>query len=130
MKHRVAVTGLGAVTPLGIGIEPFWTNVLAENVAVRTITRFPTDGYSSTVAAEIVDFDAGAFIGSKRLRWTDRFSQFALAATRLALEDAKFKVEGDGTDVGVFIGSALGGLAYADEQHDVFRSDGLDAQVR
>jgi 3-oxoacyl-[acyl-carrier-protein] synthase II len=127
VKHRVAVTGLGAVTPLGIGIEAFWTNVLAEHVAVRTITRFPTAGYSSTIAAEIEDFDAAAFVGSKRLRWTDRFSQFALAATRLAIEDAAFTIEGDGTDVGVFIGSALGGLAYADEQHDVFRADGLDA---
>ncbi|HEV8021080.1 MAG TPA: beta-ketoacyl-[acyl-carrier-protein] synthase family protein [Candidatus Lustribacter sp.] len=127
MTHRVAVTGLGVVTPLGIGLEPFWTNVLAEHVAIRTITRFPTDGYSSTVAAEIADFDAAAFVGGKRLRWTDRFSQFALAATRLALEDARFTVAGDGTDVGVFIGSALGGLAYADEQHDVFRAEGLDA---
>ena len=125
--HRVAVTGLGAVTPLGIGIEPFWTNVLAEHVAVRTITRFPTDGYASTVAAEIEDFDAAAFVSGKRLRWTDRFSQFALAATRLAIDDAHFTVDGDGTDVGVFIGSALGGLAYADEQHDVFRAHGLDA---
>jgi 3-oxoacyl-[acyl-carrier-protein] synthase II len=127
VTHRVAVTGLGVVTPLGIGIEPLWTNVLAERIAVGTITRFPTAGYASTVAAEIADFDAAAFIGGKRLRWTDRFSQFALAATRLAIEDAAFRIAGDGTDAGVFIGSALGGLAYADEQHDVFRADGLDA---
>lgn len=127
MTHRVAVTGMGVVTPLGIGLEPFWTNVLAEHVAVRTITRFPTAGYTSTVAAEIADFDAAAFVGTKRLRWTDRFSQFALAATRLAIEDAAFAAAGDGTDTGVFIGSALGGLAYADEQHDVFRAQGLEA---
>lgn len=127
MKHRVAVTGLGIVSPLGIGIEPFWTNVLAERVAIRTITRFPTAGYASTVAAEIDDFDAAAFVGGKRLRWTDRFAQFALAATRMAIEDAAFAVRGDGTETGVYIGSALGGLAYADEQHDVFRTAGLDA---
>ena len=127
MTHRVAITGLGVVSPLGIGIEPFWTNVLAEQIAVRTVTRFPTAGYASTVAAEIVGFDAAGFVGGKRLRWTDRFSQFALAATRLAIDDAAFVVDGDGTDTGVFIGSALGGLAYADEQHDVFRTTGLDA---
>jgi 3-oxoacyl-[acyl-carrier-protein] synthase II len=127
MTHRVAVTGMGVVTPLGIGLEPFWTNVLAEHVAVRTITRFPTTGYSSTIAAEIADFDPAAFVGAKRLRWTDRFSQFAIAATRMALEDAAFQVDGDGAGTGVFIGSALGGLAYADEQHDVFRADGLAA---
>jgi 3-oxoacyl-[acyl-carrier-protein] synthase II len=127
MTYRVAVTGMGVVTPLGIGLDAFWTNVLAEHVAIRTITRFPTDGYSSTIAAEIDDFDAAAFVGGKRLRWTDRFSQFALAATRMALEDAKLTVSGDGTDTGVYIGSALGGLAYADEQYDIFRTKGLDA---
>lgn len=127
MKHRVAVTGLGVVSPLGIGVKPFWTNVLAKHVAIRTITRFPTAGYASTIAAEIDDFDPAAFVGAKRLRWTDRFSQFALAATRMALEDAALQVAGDGTHTGVFIGSALGGLAYADEQHDVFRGAGLDA---
>jgi 3-oxoacyl-[acyl-carrier-protein] synthase II len=118
---------MGVVTPLGIGLKAFWTNVLAEHVAVRTITRFPTTGYASTVAAEIADFDAAAFVGGKRLRWTDRFSQFALAATGMAIEDAGFTIDGDGTDTGVFIGSALGGLAYADEQHDVFRAEGLAA---
>jgi 3-oxoacyl-[acyl-carrier-protein] synthase II len=127
MTYRVAVTGMGVVTPLGIGLEAFWTNVLAEHVAVQTITRFPTDGYSSTIAAEISDFDGAAFVGAKRLRWTDRFAQFALAATRMAIQDAAFQVDGDGTGTGVYIGSALGGLAYADEQHDVFRAEGLDA---
>lgn len=125
--HRVAVTGIGVVTPLGIGVEAFWNNVLAERVAIRTITRFPTDGYASTVAAEIDDFVAADFVGPKRLRWTDRFSQFALAATRMALDDARLRIADDGVDVGVFVGSALGGLAYADEQHDVFRVQGLDA---
>lgn len=127
MTHRVAVTGLGAVTPLGIGIDALWDNVLAERIAVRTITRFPAAGYGSTMAAEIDDFDPAAFVGAKRLRWTDRFSQFALAATRLAVDDAGFRVAGDGTEVGVYVGSALGGLAYADAQHDVFRTSGLDA---
>jgi 3-oxoacyl-[acyl-carrier-protein] synthase II len=127
MSHRVAVTGLGVVTPLGIGIEPFWANVLAEQIAVRTITRFPTDGYTSTMAAEIADFDAASFVSGKRLRWTDRFSQFALAATRMAIDDAAFHVTDDGVDTGVFIGSALGGLAYADAQYDIFRTKGLDA---
>jgi 3-oxoacyl-[acyl-carrier-protein] synthase II len=127
MTHRVAVTGLGIVSPLGIGVDAFWENVLAERTAVRTVSRFPTAGYASTMAAEISDFDASAFVGAKRLRWTDRFSQFALAATRLALDDAALRIAGDGTDAGVYVGSALGGLAYADEQHDVFRAGGLDA---
>jgi 3-oxoacyl-[acyl-carrier-protein] synthase II len=127
MTHRVVVTGIGALTPLGIGVEAFWRNVCGERVAVRRITRFPVDDYSSQIAAQIDDFDASDFLDAKRLRWTDRFSQFALAATRLALDDARFVVNGDGTDVGTYIGSALGGLAYADEQHDVFRGQGIGA---
>jgi 3-oxoacyl-[acyl-carrier-protein] synthase II len=127
MTHRVAVTGLGVVSPLGIGAGAFWNGVLDERVAVRTISRFPTGGYASTMAAEVADFDPAAFVGAKRLRWTDRFSQFALAATRMAIDDAAFRVDGDGTDVGVYIGSALGGLAFADEQYDVFRASGLGA---
>jgi 3-oxoacyl-[acyl-carrier-protein] synthase II len=127
MTHRVAVTGIGVVTPLGIGVETFWANVRAGATAVRRITRFPVDDYASQIAAEIDGFDASTYIGPKRLRWTDRFSQFALAATHLALDDAAFTVAGDGTDVGTYIGSALGGLAYADEQHDIFRTSGLGA---
>jgi 3-oxoacyl-[acyl-carrier-protein] synthase II len=127
MTHRVAVTGIGVVTPLGIGIDAFWRNVRAEAVAVRRITRFPVEGYASQIAGEIDTFDASAYVGAKRVRWTDRFSQFALAATRLALDDGAYRIAGDGTDVGIYIGSALGGLAYADEQHDVFRRDGLGA---
>jgi 3-oxoacyl-[acyl-carrier-protein] synthase II len=127
MTHRVAVTGIGVVTPLGTGVDTFWRNVRDEAVAVRRITRFPIDAYPSQIAAEIDDFDASAYVGAKRLHWTDRFSQFALVATHLALDDAAFRVTGDGTDVGTFIGSALGGLAYADEQHDVFRRGGLGA---
>jgi 3-oxoacyl-[acyl-carrier-protein] synthase II len=126
MTHRVVVTGLGAVTPLGIGIEAFWRNVREEAIAVRRITRFPVDDYPSQIGAEIDGFDASAYVGAKRLHWTDRFSQFALVATHLALADAAFTIAGDdGTGVGTYIGSALGGLAYADEQHDVFRTDGL-----
>jgi 3-oxoacyl-[acyl-carrier-protein] synthase II len=127
MNHRVAVTGIGVVTPLGIGIDTFWDNVAAERVAIRHVTRFPVDGYTSQIAAQVDDFDATAFMGTKRHHWTDRFAQFGLASARLALDDAGFAVRGDGDDTGVYIGSALGGLAYADEQHDVFRAGGIGA---
>jgi 3-oxoacyl-[acyl-carrier-protein] synthase II len=126
-QHRVVVTGIGAVTPLGIGVERFWEGVLSERVAIGPITRFSTDGYRSRIAAEIEDFSPGEHVSAKRLRWTDRFSQFAIAAARLAFDDAGYHVNGQADDVGIYLGSALGGLAYADEQHDVFRRQGLDA---
>jgi 3-oxoacyl-[acyl-carrier-protein] synthase II len=125
--HRVVVTGIGVVTPLGVGIRAFWDGVVSERVAVRALTRFPADGYRSRIAAQVDDFDPRAHVSAKRLRWTDRFSQFAIGAARLALDDAGYRWEGERDDVGVYLGSALGGLAYADEQHDVFRARGLDA---
>jgi 3-oxoacyl-[acyl-carrier-protein] synthase II len=121
-SHRVAVTGIGVVTPLGIGKDIFWRNVLAERVAVDLVRNFDTTGYRSKLAAQIVDFEPRDFMSDKRQRWTDRFSQFAVAAARLALEDAGFNVNGASSEIGVYLGSALGGLAFADEQHDAFRA--------
>jgi 3-oxoacyl-[acyl-carrier-protein] synthase II len=126
-EHRVAVTGIGVVTPLGIGVPTFWDGVLSERSAVAAISRFETDGYRSRIAAQIDDFEPGDFLSAKRLKWTDRFSQFSVAAARMALEDAAYHPNGDSADVGVYLGSALGGLAFADEQHDVFRERGLAA---
>jgi 3-oxoacyl-[acyl-carrier-protein] synthase II len=125
--HRVVVTGIGVVTPLGIGLDAFWDGVLSERVAVAPITRFDTAGYRSRIAAEVEGFEPRDFVAKKRLHWTDRFSQFSIAASRLALDDAGYRPNGESSDVGVFLGSALGGLAFADEQHDVFRERGLDA---
>ncbi len=126
-EHRVVVTGIGVVSPLGIGVKAFWEGVLSERVAVAPITRFPTDGYRSRIAAQVDDFSPSDHLSAKRVRWTDRFSQFAIAAARLAFDDGDYHVNGQADDVGVYLGSALGGVAYADEQHDVFRRDGLDA---
>ena len=127
MNHRVVVTGIGVVTPLGIGVDVLWEATLAERIAVKPITRFSTDGYRSKLAAHVENFNAADFMAAKRVRWTDRFSQFAVAAARLAVDDAKVASTIDNDEVGVYMGSALGGLAYADEQHDVFREKGLDA---
>lgn len=125
VTHRVAVTGIGLVTPLGIGKEAFWNKLIAGDVAVAPITRFDTSGYRSRLAAQIDNFVPSDFLSEKRQRWTDRFSQLAVAAARLALDDARYTVRGDSAEVGVYLGSALGGLAYADEQYDVFRTQGL-----
>ncbi len=123
--HRVAVTGIGVVTPLGIGVAAFWDGVLSERVAVAPLTRFDASAYRSRIAAQVDDFEPRDFLAAKRLHWTDRFSQFAIAAARLAFEDAAYHP--GSTEVGVYLGSALGGLAFADEQHDVFRERGLEA---
>ncbi len=125
--HRVVVTGIGIVSPIGTGVRDFWEAMLAGRIGARTITRFDTDGYPSRIAAEIDNFDPADHMDPKRVRWTDRFAQYAVAAARGALDDAGISKNGPREDVGVFIGSALGGVAYADEQHDVFRQRGLSS---
>ena len=126
-RHRVAVTGIGVVTPLGTGIAAFWDALLSERVAVGPVTRFDAGSYRSRIAAQIDDFEPRDFVTGKRLHWTDRFSQLSIAAARLAMEDANYHPNGSSRDVGVYLGSALGGLAFADGQHDVFREQGIDA---
>ncbi|MFN2528550.1 MAG: beta-ketoacyl synthase [Candidatus Baltobacteraceae bacterium] len=129
MKHRVAVTGIGVITPIGTGIEQFWKRLRAGEVGVRAITRFDASAYHSRIAAQVDDFDPGDYLSRKRIRWMDRYAQFAVCAAKLALEDAAFSVNGNGNgnDMSVYMGSALGGLAYADEQSNVFREGGIDA---
>src|SRR5579875_3701581 len=127
VTYRVVVTGIGIVTPIGTGVERFWNAILAGDVGVDTITRFDTQAYPSRLAGEVRDFDPSDHMDKKRVRWTDRFSQFAVAAARGALADANLEFERGRSDVGVFIGSALGGVAFADEQHDEFRQRGLAA---
>lgn len=127
MTQRVVVTGIGIVSPIGTGVDRFWNAILAEEIGISQLTRFDASTYSSQLAAEVRDFDPADHMEKRRIRWTDRFSQFAIAGARGALEDAGLNVERGRGDAGVFIGSALGGVAYADEQHDVFRERGLDA---
>lgn len=124
-SHRVVITGMGLITPLGIGTQTFWENLLGGRVAVAPVTRFECEDFPSRVAAQIDDFDPAAFLAKRRVQWTDRFSQLAVAAARLAVDDAKFAVNGQGGNVGVYTGSALGGLAFAEDQIEVFHRDGL-----
>ena len=122
-EHRVVVTGIGVVSPIGTGVRDFWRDTLAGKVGVGPLTRFDPQPFGSRVAAQIDDFDPADHLERAQYRRTDRYAQFALVAAKLALDDARFDV-GDGDEVGVWIGSALGGLAFAEEQHDAFLQSG------
>ncbi|HEY8298141.1 MAG TPA: beta-ketoacyl-[acyl-carrier-protein] synthase family protein [Candidatus Baltobacteraceae bacterium] len=126
-EHRVVITGIGLVTPLGIGKDAFWRNLCARRVAIAPIDRFDASAFPSRLAAAIDDFDPNDFMARRRVHWTDRFSQLGMAAARLAVDDAGFATGAAGADVGVYTGSALGGLAFAEEQIGVFAARGLDA---
>jgi 3-oxoacyl-[acyl-carrier-protein] synthase II len=117
VPHRVAITGLGPITAVGTGVDNFWRGLRNERSPVRRITRFDARQWKSQIAAEVDDFDATAYMDAKAARRYDRFTQFAVAVTRLALEDAGLKPESlDGDRVAVQMGSALGGTAYGESQ--------------
>ncbi len=111
MKNRVVITGVGAVSPLGVSAEALWDGLLAGRSGVGPITLFDTDGYPVTFAGQVDDFDPSPWVDGKEIKKLDRFLQFAIAATDMALEDSGFEVtDSNADDVGVYIGSGVGGL--------------------
>jgi 3-oxoacyl-[acyl-carrier-protein] synthase II len=125
-RRHVVVTGIGAVTPIGSGAAGLYEGLRRERSAIRLITRFDAAPFNCRVAGEVPDFDPSAFIEPRRLRRLDRFAQFALACARMAIDDAQLRLEDEDRDaIGCFVGSALGGAAFAEEQHVVFLNQGV-----
>jgi 3-oxoacyl-[acyl-carrier-protein] synthase II len=129
--RRVWITGLGLVTPIGIGLEAFWDGLRSGRSPVKRIDRFDASAFRSQVAAQVDDFEATDHMDRKAARQTDRFSQFALAAGRLAIDDAGLEVGRRGSPraerIAVYVGSALGGIAYAESQHERYIERGIRA---
>lgn len=124
--RRVVVTGVGPVTPIGIGREAFWEGLRRQQSAVRTITRFDPSQFRTHMAGEVDGFDAADWVGPKRAKRMDRCSQFTMAAARLALADATLDLSGEDPDrTGAMMGTALGGVSFAEEQHGRFVREGL-----
>jgi 3-oxoacyl-[acyl-carrier-protein] synthase II len=124
--RRVVVTGIGALTPVGHGRDGLWAGVLANRSAVRTIDRFDPSPFPSRIAAQIDDFDAAEHFDPRRARRLDRFSQLAVAAARMAAEDARLPLtDGETERTGIFLGSALGGVAFGEEQHEAYVARGV-----
>jgi 3-oxoacyl-[acyl-carrier-protein] synthase II len=124
-SRRVAITGIGPITPLGQGRAELWEGVLRERSPVRRITRFDPTPFRSQIAAEVAGFDPLDWMDAKRARRLDRFSHFALASAQMALADADLAIDPAWSDeAAVYIGSALGGVAYAEEQHAAFLQRG------
>ena len=123
--RRVVITGIGAITPIGIGADGLWGGVMADRSAVRTIDRFDASPFPSRIAAQVDDFDPADHLDPRRARRLDRFSALSVAASRMAFEDAGLAASGDGATTGVWIGSALGGVAFGEEQHAGFVARGV-----
>ena len=127
-ERRVVITGLGAVTPLGHQVDVFWANLINGQGGVAKITRFDASEYDSQIAAEVKDFDPlPALPSPKDLRRTDRYAQFAVHAAWQALGDSGLDLNRVNRDeVGVFIGSGIGGLQTVTEQCRVLLERGPD----
>lgn len=122
---RVVVTGVGAVSPLGIGRDALWSGLVEGRSGIRTIQGFDPSGLDVTIAGEVPDFQAKDFMDFKAARRMDRFAQFAVAATREALEQAKFEVTDENTDrVGVMVNTGGGGIPTIEHEVNVLRDKG------
>jgi 3-oxoacyl-[acyl-carrier-protein] synthase II len=125
-RRRVVITGVGAITPIGITTDGLRAGLRAERSAVRTITRFDPSMWRSRNAGEVDDFRAGDFLDAKRSRRLDRFGQFSVVAAQMALEDAGIDLAREDRDrIGAMMGSALGGVAFGEMQFANYLRDGI-----
>ncbi|MCR2820993.1 beta-ketoacyl-ACP synthase II [Lederbergia panacisoli] len=125
MKKRVVVTGIGAVSPLGNDAAATWKNVLAGKSGVGPLTRLNPDEYSAKVAAEVKGFDIENYVERKEARKMDRFTHYAVAAAMMAVKDAELKIDDSNADqIGVWVGSGIGGLETFENQFEVFQKRG------
>jgi 3-oxoacyl-[acyl-carrier-protein] synthase II len=125
MSRRVVVTGIGLVSPLGIGTEPTWDGLMAGRSGVSTITRFDTSDYSVHIAAEVDGFEATDWIEPKEAKKFDIFVHYALAATTMALEDSGLEITDENANrVGVVIGSGIGGFPMIERNYGALRDRG------
>lgn len=124
-KRRVVVTGIGAVTPVGNNVETAWNNVLAGVSGVGPLTRLNADEYPAKVAAEVKDFQIEEFIDKKDARKMDRFTHYAIAAAKMAVEDSGLDInDSNSHNVGVWIGSGIGGMETFESQYETFLNRG------
>jgi 3-oxoacyl-[acyl-carrier-protein] synthase II len=124
-QRRVAITGIGLVSPLGIGTELTWSGLMEGRSGVGPITRFDTTDYVSRIAGEVKDFDPLGWVSKKDVKKSDTFIHYGVAAADFALKDSGFEIhDGNREQVGVIIGSGIGGLPIIEETHRILLERG------
>ncbi len=120
MKRRVVITGMGAVTPLSVGVEESWKKLCAGVSGIKKITQFDASSLKCQVAGEVRDFLAEDFLNRKKIRRTDRFVHFLLAATKMAIEDSQLQINpSEKYRVGIIASSAIGSCKTFEENHEL-----------
>ncbi len=124
-KRRVVVTGLGVVSPVGIGVQPAWSNLIAGKSGITRITKFDPSNFSSQIAGEVKDFDVSQYLPAKEARRMDTFIQYGLAAAIEAVKDSGIEATEENAErIGVSIGSGIGGLGLIEQTNDTYDEGG------
>jgi 3-oxoacyl-[acyl-carrier-protein] synthase II len=124
-KRRVVVTGLGVVSPVGVGVQASWANIIAGKSGISKITKFDASNFSSQIAGEVKDFDVSQYLPAKEARRMDTFIQFGMAAGIEAVKDAGLVATEENSErIGVAIGSGIGGLNLIEETDVVYHQRG------
>jgi 3-oxoacyl-[acyl-carrier-protein] synthase II len=127
LGKRVVVTGMGAITPLGLDVPSYWEGLISGRSGIDSITQFDAEGFDSKIAAEVKGFDPQQYMDRKELRHTERFAQFSVAAALQAMEQSGLSINATNAPrVGVIIGVGMGGLTVLLQQHDVLKERGPD----
>jgi len=125
LRRRVVVTGMGLVIPIGIGVETAWKNVCEGKSGIGRLTRFDPEGFDTRIAAEVKGFNPELYIEKKEVKKMDLFIQYALAATKEAVEDSELSITPENGDrIGVIVGTGLGGLPTIEKYHQILMERG------
>lgn len=123
--YRVVITGLGAITPIGNTLEEYWEGLMTGRNGIDLVTAFDASQHACRIAGEVKGFDPLAFIPKKEAKRMDRFSQFAVAASKQALADAGLEINADNApDIGVMIGTGVGGIKVMEDQQEIYLEKG------
>ncbi|HMK44466.1 MAG TPA: beta-ketoacyl-ACP synthase II [Dissulfurispiraceae bacterium] len=124
-RRRVVVTGLGMISPLGVGVEASWTSAVAGRIGIGKITQFDASTFPVQIAGEVSGFEPEQWIEPKEVKKMDRFIQFALATSQMAMDDSGLKITSENAErVGVCVGAGMGGLGSIEQYHSILRDKG------
>ena len=119
MTNRVVITGIGAITPVGIGKDNFWEALISGKNGIGKITRFDATDYGAQVAGEVKDFEPADYIDKKESKRMDRYTQFAVATAKMAIEDAGLDLESEDKErIGTYVGTGIGGIETMHSQYE------------
>ena len=127
MRQRVVVTGLGVIAPNGIGKDNYWASIKGGKSGIVRVTKFDVSQYPTKIAGEVKEFNPARYMSERKAKFMSRFAQFALASSKMAIEDARLELsKEDRSRVGIALGTAVGGLQIAEEQCEIFHQKGAN----